>query len=129
MWENFFEHVNIARENVHILDGVTARDRLPEACAAYERAIADAGGIDFQILGIGKSGHVGFNEPGSSPDSRTSLVTLDTITRKDAAAAFFGEDNVPREAITTGVATIPECREIALIPTREHQAPILHRAG
>ena len=117
MWENFFEHVNIARENVHIPDGTTARDRLPDACAAYEQAIADAGGIDFQILGIGKTGHVGFNEPGSSATSRTRLVTLDTLTRKDAAADFFGEENVPREAITMGVATILEAREIALIAT------------
>ena len=128
MWENFFEHVNIARENVHIPDGTTARDRLPDACAAYEQAIADAGGIDFQILGIGKTGHVGFNEPGSSATSRTRLVTLDTLTRKDAAADFFGEENVPREAITMGVATILEAREIALIATGEHKAAIVTRA-
>ncbi len=128
MWENLFAHVNIAPANVHIPDGSIARERLAEYCAAFERAIADAGGIDFQILGIGKSGHVGFNEPGSSPDSRTSLVTLDTITRKDAAADFFGEDNVPREAITMGVATILEAREIALIATGEHKAAIVQRA-
>src|SRR5437867_1950332 len=79
-------------------------------------------------LGIGKSGHIGFNEPGSSPDSRTRLVTLDTVTRKDAAADFFGEDNVPREAITMGVATILEAREIALIATGEHKAAIVRRA-
>src|SRR5438552_11582351 len=128
MWENFFEHVNIARENVHMPDGMTARDRLAEACAAYEQAIADAGGIDFQILGIGKTGHVGFNEPGSSAASRTRLVTLDTLTRKDAAADFFGEENVPREAITMGVATILDAREIALIATGEHKAEIVARA-
>src|SRR6267378_2847208 len=128
MWENFFEHVNIARENVHIPDGMTARDRLPEASTAYEQAIADAGGIDFQILGIGKTGHVGFNEPGSSATSRTRLVTLDTLTRKDAAADFFGEENVPREAITMGVATILEAREVALIATGDHKAAIVSRA-
>src|SRR5256712_3220775 len=128
MWENFFELVNIARDNVQFRDGTTARDRLPEACAAYEQAIADAGGIDFQILGIGKTGHVGFNEPGSSATSRTRLVTLDTLTRKDAAADFFGEENVPREAITMGVATILEAREIALIATGEHKAAIVSRA-
>src|SRR6266849_5727090 len=128
MWENFFEHVNIARENVHIPDGMTARDHLPKACAAYEQAIADAGGIDFQVLGIGKTGHVGFNEPGSSATSRTRLVTLDTLTRKDAAADFFGEENVPREAITMGVATILEAREVALIATGEHKAAIVSRA-
>ncbi len=128
MWENLFDHVNVKPENVHIPDGGTPRERLAEQCAAYERAIAEAGGIDFQILGIGKSGHIGFNEPGSSPGSRTRLVTLDTITRKDAGADFFGEDNVPREAITMGVATILEAREIALIATGEHKAAIVQHA-
>src|SRR5436305_1349255 len=128
MWENLFAHVNIRPGNVHIPDGGTPRERLEEHCAAYERAIGEAGGIDFQILGIGKSGHIGFNEPGSPPDSRTRLVTLDTVTRKDAAADFFGEDNVPREAITMGVATILQAREIALIATGEHQADVVQRA-
>src|SRR5262249_12191999 len=93
MWENLFDHVNVKKENVHIPDGTVARERIEAACAAYEQAIRDVGGIDFQILGIGKSGHIGFNEPGSGADSRTRLVTLDTVTRKDAAADFFGEDN------------------------------------
>jgi glucosamine-6-phosphate deaminase len=128
MWENLFAHVNIVPANVHIPDGSVPRERLAEHCAAYERAIADVGGIDFQLLGIGKSGHIGFNEPGSSADSRTRLVTLDTITRKDAAADFFGESNVPREAITMGVATILEAREVALIATGEHKAEIVQRA-
>ncbi|MGH7548044.1 MAG: glucosamine-6-phosphate deaminase [Gemmatimonadales bacterium] len=128
MWENLFAHVNISPHNVHIPDGGTPREQLSEHCAAFERANADAGGIDFQILGIGKSGHIGFNEPGSPPDSRTRLIMLDTITRKDAAADFFGEDNVPREAITMGVATILEAREIALIATGEHKAAIVQRA-
>ncbi|MGH7530895.1 MAG: glucosamine-6-phosphate deaminase, partial [Gemmatimonadales bacterium] len=128
MWENFFEQVNIPPESVHIPDGSVSREQLAEHCAAYERAIVEAGGIDFQILGIGKTGHVGFNEPGSSPDSRTRLVTLDTMTRKDAAADFFGEDNVPREALTMGVATIIDAREIALLATGEHKAAIVRRA-
>jgi len=128
MWENLFTHVNIRPEQVHIPDGSVPRERLAEYCAAYDRAIADAGGIDLQLLGIGKSGHIGFNEPGSSQDSRTGLATLDTVTRKDAAADFFGEDNVPREAITMGVATILGAREIALIATGEHKAEIVARA-
>ncbi len=128
MAENFFAHVNLPPERTHVPDGAVPRERIAEHCAAYERAIAAAGGIDFQILGIGKSGHIGFNEPGSSPESRTRLVTLDTITRKDAAADFFGEDNVPREAVTLGVATILEAREIALIATGEHKADIVRRA-
>src|SRR5216110_3690603 len=128
MWENLFAHVNIRPEQVHIPDGGVPRETLAEHCAAYERAIVEAGGIDFQMLGIGKSGHIGFNEPGSSPDERTRLVTLDTVTRKDASGDFFGEDNVPREAITMGVATILEAREIALIATGEHKADVVQRA-
>ena len=128
MWENLFTHVNIRPEQVHIPDGSVPRERLAEYCAAFERAIVEAGGIDLQLLGIGKSGHIGFNEPGSSQDSRTGLATLDTVTRKDAAADFFGEDNVPREAITMGVATILGAREIALIATGEHKAEIVARA-
>src|SRR5437879_9994086 len=128
MWENLFAHVNHQADQLHIPDGGVPRATLAEQCAAYERAIVEAGGIDFQMLGIGKSGHIGFNEPGSSPDERTRLVTLDTVTRRDASADFFGEDNVPREAITMGVATILEAREIALIATGEHKADIVARA-
>ena len=128
MQENLFDHVNLPAAQAHVPDGGTPREQIAQACAAYERAIADAGGIDFQLLGIGQSGHIGFNEPGSTRESRTRLVTLDTITRRAAAADFFGEDNVPREAITMGVATILEAREIALIATGEHKAAIVRRA-
>src|SRR6266576_2272854 len=128
MWENFFAHVNIAKQNVHIPDGTIPRERVADACAAYEEAIRAAGGIDFQLLGIGKTGHVGFNEPGSDATSRTRIVTLDTLTRKDAAADFFGVENVPREAITMGVATILDAREIALLATGEHKTAIVARA-
>ncbi|HEY6109475.1 MAG TPA: glucosamine-6-phosphate deaminase [Gemmatimonadales bacterium] len=128
MWENFFAHVGMRPEQVHIPAGDTPRDRIAQACADYERSIEDAGGIDFQLLGIGQSGHVGFNEPGSARESRTRLVTLDALTRKSAAADFFGEDNVPREAVTMGVATILAAREIALVATGEHKAAVVRRA-
>src|SRR5881296_1068387 len=128
MWENFFAQLNIAKENVHIPAGTIPRERVVEACAAYEEAIRAAGGIDFQLAGIGKTGHVGFNEPGSDATSRTRIVTLDTLTRKDAAADFFGVENVPREALTMGVATILEGKEIALLATGEHKAAIVARA-
>jgi glucosamine-6-phosphate deaminase len=128
MWENLFSHINIPRANVHIPRGDVARDEIDAECARYEQAIRDAGGIDLQLLGIGKTGHVGFNEPGSGITSRTRVVTLDTVTRRDAAADFFGEDNVPTEAITMGVATIMEAREIALVATGEHKAGIVRRA-
>src|SRR4030095_12971982 len=91
-------------------------------------AIVRAGGIDLQLLGIGKTGHIGFNEPGSGANSRTRLVTLDTITRRDAAADFFGEENVPREATTMGVASILGAREIVILATGEHKAAIVRRA-
>ncbi|HEX6251507.1 MAG TPA: glucosamine-6-phosphate deaminase, partial [Gemmatimonadaceae bacterium] len=128
MWENLFEHINIEKENVHIPRGDVSRDDAEEHCAEYERAIKAAGGIDLQLLGIGKTGHIGFNEPGSGSESRTRRIALDTITRRDAAADFFGEDNVPNEAITMGVATILEAREIALVATGEHKAAIVRRA-
>ncbi len=128
MEENFFQYVNVPAENVHVPDGTVARSDLAAYCEESEREIADAGGIDYLILGIGRSGHIGFNEPGSSRESRTRLITLDTITRKDAASDFFGEANVPTEAITMGIATILDAREVALIATGEHKAPIVRRA-
>jgi len=128
MWENLFDHIDIPPENVHIPPGDVPRGEVDEACARYEMAIERAGGIDFQILGIGKTGHIGFNEPGSGSESRTRLVTLDAVTRADAAADFFGEEYVPREAITMGVATILDAREIAIIATGEHKASIVKRA-
>ena len=128
MWENLFEHIDIRRENVHIPRGDLPRERVDEECRRYEDEIRRAGGIDFQLLGIGKTGHIGFNEPGSGSDSRTRMVTLDMVTRRDAAADFFGEDYVPREALTMGVATILEAREIAIIATGEHKAFIVRRA-
>jgi glucosamine-6-phosphate deaminase len=128
MWENLFDHINIKPQNVHIPNGAVPRENLQKANQDYEAAIREAGGIDLQILGIGKTGHIGFNEPGSGIDSRTRTIALDTITRRDAAADFFGEDNVPTEAITMGVATIMEAREVALIATGEHKAAIIRRA-
>ena len=128
MRENLFEHVNIDPRNVHIPRGDLPRDAVAAHARDYEQAIRDAGGIDLQILGIGQTGHIGFNEPGSSSDSRTRLVALDTLTRRVAAGDFFGAENVPAEAITMGVATILEAREIALVATGEHKASIVRRA-
>ena len=128
MRENLFEHINIDPNNVHVPSGTVSREEVDGYGAEYEEAIRRAGGIDFQILGIGKTGHIGFNEPGSGLESRTRRVALDTVTRRDAAADFFGEDNVPYEAITMGVATIMDAREIALIATGEHKAEIVRRA-
>lgn len=128
MWENLFSQVDIDPDNVHLPSGDGPREQVAEAARRYEAAIRAAGGIDFQILGIGKTGHIGFNEPGSSRTSRTRLVHLDNVTRRDAAADFFGEDNVPRETITMGVATILEAKEIAILATGEHKSGIVKRA-
>lgn len=128
MWENLFDHVDIDPAAVHLPPGDIPREHVDEACLRYELEIERAGGIDFQILGIGKTGHIGFNEPGSGVESRTRLVRLDNVTRRDAAADFFGEENVPREAITMGVATILAAREIAMLATGEHKAGIVRRA-
>ena len=128
MWENLFTHVDIAAGNVHIPRGDVPREEVDDECRRYEAAIVDAGGIDFQILGIGKTGHIGFNEPGSGADSRTRLVHLDAVTKRDAAADFFGEEYVPKEAVTMGVATILAAREIALLGTGEHKARIIKRS-
>jgi glucosamine-6-phosphate deaminase len=128
MRENLFNHINVKPGNIHIPRGDVPRDDVDVECEAYEAAIKEAGGIDLQILGIGKTGHIGFNEPGSGVDSRTRRISLDTVTRRDAAGDFFGEDNVPTEAITMGVATIMDAREIALVATGEHKAAIIRRA-
>ena len=128
MWENLFSSIDIKPENVHIPPGNLSRQEIHDAGHRYEMEIERAGGIDFQILGIGKTGHIGFNEPGSGAESRTRLVTLDAITRKDAAGDFFGEEYVPREAITMGIATILDAREIAIIATGEHKSSIVQRA-
>ena len=128
MWENLFEDINIPPENVHIPDGTVPRDDLEEYFADYEAQIEAAGGVDFQLLGIGRSGHIGFNEPGSPREARTHLVFLDTITRADAASDFFGEENVPLEAVTMGVASILDAREVVLLATGEHKAHVVKRA-
>ncbi len=127
MWENLFSRLDIPADHVHLPRGDVPRDEVAAECRRYEELIAEAGGIDLQLLGIGRTGHIGFNEPGSGLDSRTRLVTLDLVTRKDAAADFFGEDNVPREAVTMGVATILEARQILLLATGEHKAEIVRR--
>lgn len=128
MREYLFDHVDIDPGNVHVPDGSLAREQVAEYCDSYERRIRDVGGIDLQILGIGRTGHIGFNEPGSSRESRTRLITLDKVTRMDAASDFFGEWNVPKKAITMGVGTILEARQVFLLAFGEHKAQVVRRA-
>jgi len=128
MKENLFDHVNIPAANIHIPDGSLPEDQVEAFCRDYEAKIKAAGGIDIQILGIGGTGHIGFNEPGSSPDSVTRLITLDSATRRGAASDFFGEANVPRRAITMGVGTILKARRIFCLAFGEHKASVARKA-
>ena len=128
MFETFFDHVNIAGDNIHILDGLIPLDELEEHCRQFEEAIRRAGGIDLLLLGIGRNGHIGFNEPFCERDNRTRLVTLDPVTRKDAAADFFQEENVPMQALTMGIGTILEARKIIVMAFGEHKAKIVREA-
>ncbi|HEX8550022.1 MAG TPA: glucosamine-6-phosphate deaminase [Abditibacteriaceae bacterium] len=127
MREQLFDAINC--QNWHVPSG-EARDisQIERDCADYEKAIADAGGLDFQLLGIGRSGHIGFNEPGSGVETRTRLVVLDSVTRSDAASTFFGLENTPARAITMGVGTILEAREIALLASGAQKAAIVKEA-
>ena len=128
MNENFFDHIDIPKENINIPDGSIPVEEIHEYCDRYEQKIIDAGGIDIQLLGIGKTGHIVFNEPGSPIDSRTRLITLDQVTRVDAASDFFGEENVPSKAITMGVGSILKAKRIFLMAWGEGKAPIIQRA-
>lgn len=126
MQVNLFRHLDIPSANIRIPDGM-AKDPASH-CAGYEDAIRAAGGIDLQILGIGRTGHIGFNEPPSPADSRTRWVHLDEVTRKDNSVFFGDLAQVPRGALTMGVATILEARRVALLAFGEAKAEIVARA-
>jgi len=128
MHMQLFRHVNIKPENIHIPKGDLPREHVAAHCEEYEAQIKAAGGIDLQILGIGRTGHIGFNEPGTPPTARTRLVRIHPFTRRDAAADFFGEDNVPTEAITMGCSTILAARQIVLVALGENKSGIVQRA-
>ena len=126
MWENLFQHVNIASKNVHIPDGL-AKD-VPAFCDRYEKKINPAGGIDLQVLGIGVDGHVGFNEPTSSLASRTRIKTLTRQARKDNARFLGSEEQVPHHVITMGIGTIMETRQCPIAGVREKEGPRYRRS-
>lgn len=128
MQEYLFDHIDIDAANTNLPSGELAREQVTAFCEAFERKIREAGGIDIQILGVGRTGHIGFNEPGSPRDSRTRMITLDKVTRMDAASDFFGERNVPRKAVTMGVGTILDARKVLLLAFGEHKAGIVKRA-
>ena len=128
MDENLFDHIDIDRSNIHIPDGTLSPEDIASYCLGYEQKIEEIGGLDLQILGIGRTGHIGFNEPGSAPNSGTRLVTLDDLTRRDAARDFGGKENVPTKAITMGIGTIFKAREIILMAWSKKKASIIKKA-
>jgi len=128
MNEYLFDHIDINRENINIPDGTLPKGSVTEFCEEYEAKIQRYGGLDLQILGIGRTGHIGFNEPGSGINSKTRLITLDHITMVDAASDFFGEENVPLKAITMGVGTILSAKRIILMAWGEGKANIIKEA-
>lgn len=128
MRDQLFDHVDLDPSRIHIPDGTVPMEAVYDHCLDYERRIIEAGGLDLQILGIGRTGHIGFNEPGSSADSITRMITLDRVTRQDAAADFMGVANVPRSAITMGVGTILEAKRLVLMAWGANKASIVREA-
>ena len=128
MHDHLFDHIDIPKENINIPDGTIPLENVYEFCAQYEEKISKYGGIDIQILGIGRTGHIGFNEPGSDINSPTRLITLDHITIADAASDFFAEENVPRRAITMGIDQIMKARRILLMAWGEKKADVIREA-
>ena len=128
MDEQLFNQIDIPRENIHIPDGTLKKEDIANFCLEYEKKITEVGGLDLQILGIGRTGHIGFNEPGSAPNSGTRLVTLDDLTRRDASRDFGGKENVPTKAITMGIGTIFKAKEIILMAWSKKKAPIIRKA-
>ncbi|MES2657644.1 MAG: glucosamine-6-phosphate deaminase [Verrucomicrobiota bacterium] len=128
MQQNLFEHVDIPNNNIHFLRGDLQEFEIAAHCAAYEEEIVQAGGIDLQILGIGRTGHIGFNEPGSRIYSRTGRVELDDVTREDAIKDFGTLGEVPTHALTMGCGTILEARKIILMAWGLKKARIVRRA-
>ncbi|MBN1697480.1 MAG: glucosamine-6-phosphate deaminase [Spirochaetales bacterium] len=127
MHEHLFRHVDIKPENIHIPEGTMAPDRMEDACRDYERAIGSAGGIDLLLTVLGYKGHIGLNDPGLPPETRTRLVTLDHIMRHEAAGDFFGEENVPPQAFSIGLETILTARSILLLAFGEQKARIVKK--
>lgn len=127
MHEYLFDHIDMLPANIHIPDGDIPMEEVENFCIGYEKKIELAGGIDIQILGIGRTGHIGFNEPGSWLSSKTRLVKLDHLTRVDAVKDFGKEENVPYRAITMGIQTIMKARQIFIMAWGSHKAEIVQQ--
>ncbi|MCM5661374.1 glucosamine-6-phosphate deaminase [Galbibacter mesophilus] len=125
MHQHLFDHVDINPENVHIPSGEIPAEELDQYCIDYDLKIKQLGGLDFQLLGIGRTGHIGFNEPGSHKNSGTRIITLDHVTRRDAASDFNGIEYVPKKAITMGVSTIMKANRIIMLAWGHKKASIV----
>jgi len=128
MHEHLFNHVNILPENINVPNGTITLENLYQYCIDYEMKIKAVGGLDFQLLGIGRTGHIGFNEPGSHSNSGTRIITLDPITRIDAAPSFLGIENVPRKAITMGIGSVKSAKRIVLLAWGANKSEIIKEA-
>ena len=128
MREQLFDHIDIPVTNYHIPDGTLTIEKIPEFCRDYEAKIEKLGGFDFYLLGIGRNGHIGFNEPGSVINSKTRLMTLDITTKIDAAIDFGGLEKVPKRAITLGIDKIMQAKRIVLLAWGEHKAQSVAKA-
>lgn len=127
MQEYLFDHIDIEKSNIHMPDGSLPLEKINGFCADYERKIDDNGGLEVIIHGLSGRGHVGFNEPGSTTDSKTRLVTLDQATITSAASDFYGEKNVPKKAITMGIETMFKAKKVFLLSWGEGKAPVIHK--
>lgn len=127
MHDHLFSEIDILPENIHIPDGMLKEEAISKFCQAYEDQIDALGGLDIQLLGIGRTGHIGFNEPGSLKNSKTRLITLDRLTKIDAASDFFGAEYVPSRAITMGVGSILKAKRIILLAWGEGKANIIQK--
>jgi glucosamine-6-phosphate deaminase len=127
MYQHLFNHIDINPENINIPNGTIPQDELHQYCIDYDLKIKDSGGLDFQLLGIGRTGHIGFNEPGSHYNSGTRSITLDHLTRVDAAPSFLGIDNVPKKAITMGIGTVKKAKRIVLLAWGHNKAVIVKK--
>ncbi|MDD2984303.1 MAG: glucosamine-6-phosphate deaminase [Crocinitomicaceae bacterium] len=128
MAEQLFNHVDIKKQNVHVPHSDFSQDRIAQFCIEYEQKIACFGGLDIQLLGIGRNGHIGFNEPGSDFDSKTRLVNLHPLTREDAAPEFGELHDVPHQAISIGIHTIMQAKNILLLALGERKSEIMSKA-
>ena len=127
MNEHLFDHIDIPRQNINVPDGTLPKTDVSNYCKEYDEKIDRVGGIDLQVLGIGRTGHIGFNEPGSPEKSGTRMITLDQVTRIDAASDFFSEANVPKKAVTMGVGTILKSKRIILMAWGEGKRGVIKR--